>query len=198
MRSKRTYRKVYEGNIQKAQKNDISIGMETDVDTYYSLLTKTYEKQGLPTPVSKRFLSKMIDMILSNGSGKMWIARTSSGEPAAVEMVIWDNKRAYRWQGVLDPEFKATGATSLLLYEIFNDLAGRGILRHQSHGRKYTPSDRIRLRFQSPAGAVLSCLENEKGTRSPQILVIEDLAPVSVRCPARPDAQVALYVTRRS
>ena len=105
------------------------------METYYSLLTKTYEKQGLPTPVSERFLSKMIEMIRSTGSGEMWIARTSSGEPAAVEMVIWDTKRAYRWQGVLDPEFKATGATSLLLYQIFQGSRGAGDLRIvQSHG----------------------------------------------------------------
>ena len=51
------------GNIQRAQKNDISIGIENDIDTYYSLLKKTYEKQGLPAPVSKHFLSKMIDII---------------------------------------------------------------------------------------------------------------------------------------
>ena len=36
------------------------------------------------------------------------------------------NKKAYRWSAASHTEFKDTGATSLLLYEIFQDLKNRG------------------------------------------------------------------------
>jgi hypothetical protein len=112
--------------IRKAQKSELTIDREIDADLHYSLMYKTYEKQNLPTPVSKDILSNMIDLIASNNVGEMWIARTPNGEPAATELIIWDNKRAYRWSPALDPLFKDTGATSLLLFEIFMELQQRG------------------------------------------------------------------------
>ena len=45
-------------NIQKAQKNDISIGMENDVDTYYSLLTENIRETGSPDSGLKTFSFK--------------------------------------------------------------------------------------------------------------------------------------------
>jgi hypothetical protein len=112
--------------IRKAKKFKIIIEKENNADLFYFLFTKTYEKQNLPVPVTKDFLVKMIDMIISNNFGEIWIARTPDGEPAAAEIIIWDNKRAYRWAGALDPQFKDTGATSLLFFEIFQDLQKRG------------------------------------------------------------------------
>ena len=54
------------------------------------------------------------------------IAETPSGEVASAEIVIWDNKRAYRWSAASHTYFKDTGETSLLLYEIFQDLKKKG------------------------------------------------------------------------
>lgn len=112
--------------IRKGQKLDITIKKENDPDLYYTLYCKTYEKQHLTPPVSKKFLFKMINFIISNNLGEMWIARTPTGEPAAAEIVIWDNKFAHRWSAASDAHFKDTGAVSLLLFEIFQDLFQRG------------------------------------------------------------------------
>ncbi len=112
-------------NVRKAQKKDISIEKESDVDLFYALLEKTYEKQNLPVPFTKTFHINMIEMIISNGLGEIWIARSPDGEPAAADIIIWDSRRAYRWSSALDPRFKDTGATSLLLFEIFEELQRR-------------------------------------------------------------------------
>ena len=40
------------------------------------------------------------------------IAETPSGEVASAEIVIWDNKRAYRWSAASHTNFKDTGAIS--------------------------------------------------------------------------------------
>lgn len=114
-------------NVRKGEKNGITIAIENDADVLYSLLEKTFAKQNLPVPVPRAFLSRMVDVIVASGAGEIWTARTLSGDPAAAEMVLWDNKRAYRWQAAEDPELRDTGAPSLLLFEILRDLNRRGI-----------------------------------------------------------------------
>lgn len=114
-------------SVRRAEKLGISIGREHDGALFEDLTRRTYERQGLPSPVPPGFLSRMIDMIVANGLGEMWVARTQEGEPAAAEIVVWDTWRAHRWAAALDPEFKTTGATSLTLVGIFKDLQARGV-----------------------------------------------------------------------
>lgn len=113
--------------VRRAEKLGISVGREHDGTLFEDLTRRTYDRQGLPSPVPPGFLSRMIDMIVANGLGEMWVARTPEGEPAAAEIIVWDAWRAHRWAAALDPEFKTTGATSLTLVDIFRDLQARGV-----------------------------------------------------------------------
>jgi lipid II:glycine glycyltransferase (peptidoglycan interpeptide bridge formation enzyme) len=113
-------------SIRKAIKNNITIKKLNNPSTYYELFSMTFKRQSLKPPITKEFLEKMIDILKTKNTGEMWIAETSSGEVASAEIVIWDNKRAYRWSAASHTNFKDTGATSLLLYEIFQDLKNRG------------------------------------------------------------------------
>nr|WP_319540022.1 GNAT family N-acetyltransferase [uncultured Methanospirillum sp.] len=118
--------KKVRNTVNKAKKMDISVNKEYNPESYYQLFIRTFEKQHLIPPISKKFLLQMIEMIILNNFGEMWTARTSSGELVAAEIIIWDNIRAYRWSAVLDPRFKDTGATSFLLSSIFQDLFDKG------------------------------------------------------------------------
>lgn len=118
--------KKVRNTVRKAEKNNIHIRKCYDPDLYWKLYTNTYEKQNLNPPVSKAFLIGMLDMIMEKNLGDMWVAETESGEPASAEIVTWDTKIAHRWSAVSDVALKNTGATSLLLFEIFHDLQKRG------------------------------------------------------------------------
>ena len=118
--------KKVRNTVRKAIKNNITIRKLSDATIYYELFSMTFERQNLNPPVTKEFLETMIELLNSKNTGEMWIAETSSGEVASAEIVIWDNKRAYRWSAASHTDFKDTGATSLLLYEIFQDLKNRG------------------------------------------------------------------------
>jgi hypothetical protein len=118
--------KKVRNSIRKAIKNNIAIKRLNDYSIFYKLFSMTFKRQNLKLPVTKEFLEKMIDLLKTKNAGEMWIAETSSGEVASAEIVIWDTKRAYRWSAASHANFKDTGATSLLLYEIFQDLKNRG------------------------------------------------------------------------
>lgn len=112
--------------VNKAIKNNITIKKEYDPDLLYRLYVMTFSRQHLSPPVSRQYLKTLMDMVIADGSGEMWIARLPSGEAIAAETIIMDDKRAYRWVPAADPEFRDYGATPLLLYEIFKDLAIKG------------------------------------------------------------------------
>jgi hypothetical protein len=118
--------KDVQSNIQRARKNGITVKKENDSDVYCHLFSKTFEKQKVAPLVTNDVLSTMIDMIISNNLGEMWIARTPAGEPVAAEICLWDNKGAHSWSAALNPKFKSTGAASLVAVEFYQDLQRRG------------------------------------------------------------------------
>ena len=113
-------------SIRKAIKNNIAIRRSNEPSIFYKLFSMTFERQNLKPPVTEKFFENMIDMLESKNAGEMWTAETHSREAVSAEIVVWDNKRAYRWSAASHGDFKDTGATSLLLYEIFQDLKNRG------------------------------------------------------------------------
>lgn len=111
--------------VRKAAKSDITIKNSRDIDAFYGLFSMTFERQGLKPPVTRGFMERMIKLVDDQGAGDMWIAETGSGETAAAEIFIWDNKRAYRWSAASHPSYRDTGAPSFLLYDIFRQLKER-------------------------------------------------------------------------
>ena len=112
--------------IRKGQKNDIQVSKCYEPEIYWDLTMSTYEKQDRKPPFTKTFLTDMLDMIIEHKLGEMWIAETPTGEAAAAEVITWDNHMAHRWSAASNFDYKDTGATSLLLFEIFLDLQEKG------------------------------------------------------------------------
>lgn len=111
---------------RRATKNDISFRESSNISEFYKLYQKTFERQNRQQPVPERFLKKIYNLAEENEAGKMWIADTEDGESACAEIFLWDSKRAYRWLAASHPVLRKTGATSLLLVEIFRYLKERG------------------------------------------------------------------------
>jgi hypothetical protein len=118
--------KKVRNTVRKAIKNNITIKKLNNSTVFYELFSMTFTRQKLKPLVTKNFFGKIFDLLDAKQFGEMWIAETPSGEVASAEIVIWDNKRAYRWTAASHTAFKDTGATSLLLYEMFQDLKNRG------------------------------------------------------------------------
>ena len=112
--------------IRKGQKNDIQVSKCYDPELYWNLTVNTYEKQNQKPPITKMFLMGMLDMIIMNNLGEMWIAKTPTGEAASAEVITWDNHMAHAWAAASNFAHRRTGATSLLTFEIFLDLQKRG------------------------------------------------------------------------
>jgi len=112
--------------VKKAIKNGVKVKKLNNPSMFYDLFSMTYNRQGLSPPVTKNFIKELLAVLNLENNGDMWVAETSSGEVIASEIFVWDNKMAYRWAAASHTELREMGATSLLLYEIFQDLRDRG------------------------------------------------------------------------
>ncbi|RXE55850.1 hypothetical protein ABH15_06415 [Methanoculleus taiwanensis] len=112
-------------SIRKAQKLGVSAARHFDTEMYWDLTVKTFEKHNSHPPFSKEHLVNMLDMIQDRGLGDMWVARTSSGEIAAAEVVLRDSRTVHRWSAASSEDHMYSGAISLLLSEIFDDAKDR-------------------------------------------------------------------------
>ena len=113
--------------IRRAEKEQFIVEPVSDVSKFYSLLCETYARKNLKPAASKRLIMDVYSFIRNQNCGEMVVAKTSDGEIACAEIVIWDNRIAYRWAAASDTRFLNTGGSSLLLLYILKRLQERGI-----------------------------------------------------------------------
>ncbi|PKL57038.1 MAG: hypothetical protein CVV35_01980 [Methanomicrobiales archaeon HGW-Methanomicrobiales-6] len=112
-------------SINRAEKQGITTEKQFDAGAYWMLTVNTFERQNSRPPFTKKHLFDMLDAIREKSLGEMWVARTSSGEIAAAEVVVYDSKMVHRWSAASAEEHLSTGAASLLLGEVIAHFAER-------------------------------------------------------------------------
>jgi lipid II:glycine glycyltransferase (peptidoglycan interpeptide bridge formation enzyme) len=102
--------------VRKARKR-VEIVEGLGVDCFHDVFSKTYERQGIPTPHTLTELERLHAACTRRGAGAMLFARDESGEVHAVTWVVWDRNAAYYLLGGAEPRLRTSGASSLLLWE---------------------------------------------------------------------------------
>jgi hypothetical protein len=113
--------------IDKATKNGVVIEKSEDIVFFWKLWTETFARQNLRPPASEDFFKNALVLLQNQNKGEMWTARNKSGEVAAAEILVHDDKRGYRWSAASHTELRKSGAPSLLLYEMLQDLKKIGL-----------------------------------------------------------------------
>ncbi len=115
--------------IRKAEKNAIEIVRGNDsFDAFNKLHEATFNRQGIKrTDYEVKLIKRIYDALYSKRLCKLFFAKTKDGVNSAAAMIINDCKRAYYLFGASDPETRNNGATSLLLWSIFNELHKDGL-----------------------------------------------------------------------
>jgi hypothetical protein len=109
-------------NIRKAQQLGIHVTRHFDTDMYWDLTVKTFERQNMQPYFPKKLLVGLLNMIKDKNLGEMWVASMPSGEIAAADIILYDSKTAHRWAATSSGEQMYSGAISLLISEIIDDL----------------------------------------------------------------------------
>jgi hypothetical protein len=102
--------------IRKARKR-VEIVEGLGVDRFHDVLSKTYERQGLPAPRSLAELERLQEACDRRGAGTMLFARDDADRVHGVVWVVWDRQAAYYLLAGAEPDLRTSGASSLLVWE---------------------------------------------------------------------------------
>lgn len=84
----------------------------------HRLLSRGFERQGLPAPVSYRFLEKLYNTLQTQGAARLFFAcNPADGVVHEAALLIWDKRSAYYLLSGSDPEHRRSGAAVWLQWE---------------------------------------------------------------------------------
>ncbi|KAA3609941.1 MAG: GNAT family N-acetyltransferase [Calditrichaeota bacterium] len=102
--------------INKASKL-LKIYVPDDIDDFYNLIIQTFKRQNMPTPYSYSFLKKLDDILDQHKSKMVLLAKDTKGFIHAGVYLIWDNNMIYYLIGGSNPDFRKSGAASMLIWK---------------------------------------------------------------------------------
>ena len=109
-----------QGNIRRAIKkaqSNFSVQVANDSSELFRLKKADYQEKGLELEFDSAYLDKCSKALLKHEMGKLSIATDQEGKVISACLFGWDNEYLHYVAGSLDPEFRNSGALSLLLWD---------------------------------------------------------------------------------
>ena len=124
----RQVRELRRREYQRALKEGIMVEGSDDVDLLDSLHELTFKRQSIQRSADEvRLLRSITRQALAANFGKLWVARTASGEAASAYLFLFDNSCAYYVFGANHPDLRRTAASSYLMFYVFDLFVKEGI-----------------------------------------------------------------------
>jgi Acetyltransferase (GNAT) domain len=122
--------KNFKDNVRKKIKKTattIRVEKTDDVALVYAIYDQIMATKGRKMSYSQAFLTNLHAKIKENQAGQLYKALDTEGSIHAAVYIVWDATAAYYWLGGSAVAHRNSGALTLLLWEIMQDLAKRGI-----------------------------------------------------------------------
>lgn len=103
-------------DIRKAQKK-VEVRSDMDIENLIRMQEKTFQRQNRSLPFDKDVIRKIDKAMHSNNKGLLLCAVDRDDNVHAAAYFIFDERRCYYLLGGGDPEYRNSGATSLLIWE---------------------------------------------------------------------------------
>ena len=110
------FHKIAKKNIKSA-KNKVTLQYNVNIDTLWSMLNKTFEIQNRKNPMSRELVCNIVSACENSGHGKYIEAVDSSGNIHSCAYFVYDEQVCYYLFGASDPEYRNSGAQSLILWD---------------------------------------------------------------------------------
>ena len=109
-------------HIKKASKQ-VKVSFDIGADEFYSNHVLTLSKQRKHILYSRKLFGRMHSAVYANASGRTICARDADGNLHAALFVIWAPEGAYDLISTIDPDYRNSGAATLLIHEIIRHVA---------------------------------------------------------------------------
>lgn len=128
--------------IRKAERN-LVITNGSDLQDLFSLKCKSYDEKGITFPINFAVLDRVFTYCINIKCSKVFYAHDNEGNLHAGIWIVWDREMVYYILGGADPNFKNSGAMSLLLWEAIKYSSGLGKKSFNFEGSMIEPIERF-------------------------------------------------------
>jgi Acetyltransferase (GNAT) domain len=104
-------------NTVRKAKKVVTVQQSEDLDRFFTVLAKTWTRQGLRIPYARDLLNRLHAVCRARGAARIFEAVDAQGSVHAAVFLVWDQRAAYYLLGGGDPDLRASGAHSLLMWE---------------------------------------------------------------------------------
>ncbi len=101
-------------NIKKAEQL-VTVGSDLSAEDFYAHHVMTLSKQGESISYRYDLFKRIHDSALENSAGKIWYAIDGQENIQAAIFVVFDTKSAYYLISTIDPDYRNSGAATLLV-----------------------------------------------------------------------------------
>jgi Acetyltransferase (GNAT) domain len=122
--------KNFKDNVRKKIKktaSTIRVEKSDDAALVYAIYDQIMATKERKMSYSLAFLRQLHAKIQENRAGELYKAVDTEGSLHAAVYIVWDATTAYYWLGGSAISYRNSGALTLLLWEIMQDVAQRGI-----------------------------------------------------------------------
>jgi hypothetical protein len=102
--------------IKKADKK-LQVLEDLSIEEFYNINKKTYMRQNMKMPYSLEFMENVDLKCKENNSSKIFYAIDEYQNIHAAIYIVYDNNSAYYLMGGIDPEYRSSNATALLIWK---------------------------------------------------------------------------------
>lgn len=111
--------------IRKAQEANISIDFEMNADELYDLQCVQLSERGNKDVLSHALVRSVVEASLSRRQGLVARAKDTKGNTHAAIFVVWDERSSWELISAIHPDFRASGASTLVVWETMKKLANK-------------------------------------------------------------------------
>lgn len=102
--------------IRKAEKN-VNVKKGLSIDKFYEINKMTFDRKNISIPYDLTFVKKIDKACNERNCREIFYAQDEENNIHAAIYVVWDNESMYYLLGGINPDYKNSSATSLLLLE---------------------------------------------------------------------------------
>lgn len=111
--------------INKAREAGITIDYQMSADELYDLQCAQLSEQGSRDVLSRALVRSVVDSSRSRGQGLIARAKDNDGNTHAAIFVVWDGQSAWELISAIHPDYRASGASTLVVWEAMQLLSSK-------------------------------------------------------------------------
>lgn len=109
--------------IRKAEEAGISVDYGMNADEFYDLQCLQWAAVGKRDVLSRALVRSVVEQSRSRGQGMIVRAKDADGNTHAAIFVVWDEQSAYDLMSAIHPDFRSSGASTLVVWEAMKRLS---------------------------------------------------------------------------